>query len=97
MFNRLNMNLIKNKEDLIRVMFEFHNIVNVRLNKKVYTIEEINKKYNSANTLRIANYFFYIMNKKINDERAMIYTLNRKIAVKNIYDYVYKNNNYFYP
>ena len=97
MLNKLNMNLIKNKQDLIRVMFEFHNIVNVRLNKKVFTLEELNEKYKRANTLNIANHFFHVMNKKIHDERAMIYTLNRKIAVKNMYDYVHKNNHYFIP
>ena len=95
--NNLNMNKITKKEDLIKVMFEFHNMVNKRLNKPQFTIEEMNEKYKRANTLNIANHFFSIMNKKINNEKAMIYTLNRKIAVNSIYNYVHKNNIYFMP
>jgi hypothetical protein len=93
--NNLNMNKIKKKEDLIRVMFEFHNIVNKKLNKNEFTMKEFINKYERSNTSNIFNYFFILMNKKINNEKAMIYTLNRKIAVNNIYNYVYKNNYYF--
>ena len=89
------MNKIKKKEDLIRVMFEFHNIVNNKLNKTEFTMKEFNNKYKKANTLNIFNYFIILMNKKINNEKAMVYTLNRKIAINNIYNYIYKNNNYF--
>ena len=93
--NKLNMNKIKKREDLIRVMFEFHNIVNNKLNKTEFTMKEFNNKYKKANTLNIFNYFMILMNKKINNEKAMVYTLNRKIAINNIYNYIYKNNNYF--
>ena len=93
--NNLNMNKIKKREDLIRVMFEFHNIVNNKLNKTEFTMKEFNNKYKKANTLNIFNYFIILMNKKINNEKAMVYTLNRKIAINNIYNYIYKNNNYF--
>jgi len=93
--NNLNMNKIKKREDLIRVMFEFHNIVNNKLNKTEFTMKEFNNKYEKANTLNIFNYFIILMNKKINNEKAMVYTLNRKIAINNIYNYIYKNNNYF--
>jgi hypothetical protein len=93
--NKLNMNKIKRKDDLIRVMFEFHNIVNERLNKPKFNMEELNDKYKRANTLNISNHFFKIMKGKINNERAMIYTLNRKIALQKVYNYIHKNNNYF--
>lgn len=93
--NKLNIKKIVKKEDLIKVLFEFHNIVNKRINKELFTIEEFNDKYKKANTLNIVNYFFIIMNKKINNEKAMIYTMNRKIIVNKIYNYINNNKECF--
>lgn len=87
----LNMHNINNKEDLIKVMFEFHNKVNKKINKNEFTIDEFNNKYSSANTINIIKNFLNIMRQDIRNDKAMMNNFNRKLMIENVNRYL-KNN-----
>jgi len=86
---------IKTKNDLVNIIWEFHNIVNKRLGKKYMTKDEFVELYSRANTYKIIKNFDDTMKKQIHGNRAMIYTMARKRAVNDVIDFVYKNKNCF--
>lgn len=57
---RLNYNSIKNKEDLKRFLFIFHNDVNLRKNMPLFSIDELENKYSNANTINILKNFMQV-------------------------------------
>lgn len=48
---------ITNKNDLILVLFHFHNDVNKNLKKKIFTIEEHDNLYKTTKICKVINYF----------------------------------------
>jgi hypothetical protein len=61
---KLNYNSIKNKEDLKRFLFNFHNDVNIRKNTPIFSYEELNQKYSKANTINVIKNFIEIFQHK---------------------------------
>jgi hypothetical protein len=61
---RLNYNSIRNKEDLKRFFFIFHNDVNFRKQLPMFSIDELESKYSSANTMNIIRNFIQIFQYK---------------------------------
>lgn len=80
-FQKLNRQKVKTKDDLITVLWEFHNKVNKRLKKSEFTIVDHNKKYEKANIQNIYKNFLNIMFKRVGSERAMIYNMSRRNAL----------------
>lgn len=61
---RLNYNSIKNKEDLKHFLFIFHNDVNIRKSMPLFSKDELESKYSSANTINIIKNFMQIFQYK---------------------------------
>ena len=61
---RLDYNSIQSKEDFKRFFFNFHNDVNKRLEKPIFTLEDLDNKYGSANTLNIIKNFMQVFQYK---------------------------------
>ena len=61
--NSVNFIIINSKQDLKQFFYEFHNKVNIKLNKPIFNFNEINK-YKWANTRNIILNFihFYFLN-----------------------------------
>lgn len=55
--NQININNIQSKDDLIKMLFIFHNQVNVRIGQPAFDISELNIKYDSANLKDVYNNF----------------------------------------
>lgn len=55
--NGINFNTIITKEDLKLMLFTFHNTVNARKNFPMFSMEELNSKYASSNTVKIIQNF----------------------------------------
>ena len=55
--SKINFSTITNKEQLKLFLMNFHNYVNNRHNKKLFTIEEVNNKYKHANLYNIVKGF----------------------------------------
>lgn len=87
----LNKNAIKSKDMLITTFIQFHNIVNKRLNKPIFSREQHDELYNRARIIPVYNNFRKAMLKAAKGERAMIYNLSRKNAL-NKFDKYMRNN-----
>jgi hypothetical protein len=61
---RLNNNSIQNKDDFKLFFFNFHNFVNKRLEKTIFSLEDFDNKYGSANTSNIIKNFMQIFQYK---------------------------------
>jgi len=63
LLNKANTKIVSTKSDLIRFMWQFHNIVNRKLTKKNLTFEEHNVIYENANTIVAINTYVDMLNK----------------------------------
>ena len=61
---RLNYNSIRNKEDFKRFLFTFHNDVNYRKQLPMFSLDELETKYSSANTMNIIRNFIQVFQYK---------------------------------
>jgi hypothetical protein len=83
---------IKTRENLKRFFLEFHNLVNKRLKKPIFTQEECDKLYSSANTINIVNHFVSIMrSRQVSSERTMMNTMTRHLCVDGVAKYMKQN------
>ena len=83
--------LVKTKYDLIRFMWQFHNLVNKKLNKPIMSYEEHIDKYSQANTLKIVKYYQRILSKPSNNSKAMLDSFKRKDNVDDTINYIQEN------
>ena len=88
---------IKSKENLIIFLLQFHNIVNQRLKKPLFSREEHDKLYSRANTRLIVSNFSIIMSKNANNSKAMLDTFSRKRVVSQFLNYIYSVHFKFNP
>jgi hypothetical protein len=61
---RINYNSIRNKNDFKLFFLTFHNYVNNRTGKPMFTLDELENKYSNANTLNIVKNFISVFEYK---------------------------------
>lgn len=89
---------VKTRDNLKIFLLEFHNMVNKRLNKPIFHIDECNRLYSSANTVNIVNNFISVMkSNQISSERTMMHTISRHLCVDSIAKYIKQNGYKFNP
>lgn len=88
---KINPRNIRTREDLIQILWQFHNNVNVRIKKKEITLEEAKQLYNRANTKNVILYFLQAMKKQMPSEKMMIYSLDKNRCITNFSMYINKN------
>ena len=84
-------NIFNNKKSLQLYLFNFHNYINSKLNKPLFSVSELDEKYSKANFDIIYNNFLIIFNSNSNVPQLMSASFHRqhnmpKIinAIKNI-------------
>jgi hypothetical protein len=87
-FQKVNFDLIKNKEDFKIFIFDFHNQVNTRVNKPKFTIEELNNKYKNTNLKNSIHFFINNYFTKTNNERMFLYSYQRNLIKHKLYSYL---------
>ena len=76
---------IRNKEHLIEFVRQFHNIVNVKLNNKTYTIDEIKQlNYKQYNFTIVIDNLFKAFNVKYGVMKLMTYNMHRNEYLKRL-------------
>jgi len=93
----LNSNTINTKEDLKNMLHSFHNIVNQRLNKPTFTIEELQIKYKTSITSKIVQYFIQIWSKKSHNPKLMTEDLHKSRVIVDFVNWWNKNHHLFNP
>ena len=86
--SKLRKDRIKTKEDLVHVLWEFHNMVNKQTKKKDFPKELHDKLYEEKNVSQVLYIFFQVMSKRMGNEKGLIYTWTRKRAVADFYNYI---------
>jgi hypothetical protein len=83
---------IKTREELKQFFWEFHNLVNKRLNKPIFSKNESDNLYKKANTLNVVNHFITVMkSNQIATERTMMNTMTRHLCVDGVSKYIREN------
>jgi hypothetical protein len=75
---------IKTKLHFIEFLRQLHNIVNLKLQKKTYSMEEINAMYVTENLGTIIPEFFRIYSIQYHNMRLMTNSMHRKIFLKEL-------------
>ena len=82
---------IKNREHLIEFMRQFHNIVNIKLDNKRYSIEETKDlNYKKYNLMMLINNLFKIYTMKHGIMKLMPYNLQRGYYLKRLQQNIQK-------
>ena len=84
---------ISTKKDLIKLLYLFHNSVNVRKNKPVFDFKNMNK-YENANVLQLYNNFAIHYNTKGN-MRLLAESMHRRMILQNFSKWLYSNRAIF--
>jgi len=90
-----NKRAINNREAIIRVMFEFHNYVNMQLRKPQITREEHDRLYLRADTSSVIKHFNTVFTVKHNDEKSMLHSWSRKISLDRLNKFINEHNYIF--
>tara|TARA_B100001093_G_scaffold324115_1_gene309246 strand:- start:1074 stop:1532 length:459 start_codon:yes stop_codon:yes gene_type:complete len=90
----VNFKNVTKKEDLIEILFVFHNQVNINLKKTEFP-EKLLETYNNNNMKIVLNRFIEIFNKNTNNIRLMNQSFMRSIISKDIKNYIENNIHLF--
>jgi len=93
--NKINFNAIRSKDDLKQMLFDFHNDVNKRKFLKLFTKEELDEKYPTANTINIINNFIYHFKDRNHTPKLIASDLQRSRIVIKLNDWFKNNIQYF--
>jgi hypothetical protein len=93
--NKINFNTIQTKEDLVKMLFIFHNEVNKRKNIPLFNYDEVEKKYSSAVTINIIHNFFYNYDVKSRNVRMLANDFSKKKTISNMKVWVSANIQHF--
>lgn len=86
---------LKTKEDLINLMYIFHNVANKNQKKELFNFENINI-YKKKNLIQVYNTF--INSYKTNGNMKLLTeTFQRQLIVKNFKSWIIKNIKHFTP
>ena len=88
---------ITNKKELCTYFLNFHNKVNARTKKKIFTIQEYISKYKQAVTINIVSNFFINMTKSDHNVKLMINSFYKTKAIASLKTWIAKNYSKFNP
>ena len=91
--SKVRQNHINTKKDLIKIIYLFHNSVNVRKNKPVFDFNNLNK-YENANIAQLFNNFILYYNTKGN-MRLLTESMHRRMVIQKFSRWLYTNRSIF--
>jgi hypothetical protein len=83
------------KDSFKTFLFHFHNSVNVRTNKRPFTMEELNARYARANTFVIVPYFIKVFSYRNTNVRLLINSFHKDILIKDFIKWMRENSSKF--
>ena len=95
LINKINFDNINSKQEFKLLIFNFHNHINIKLNKPLFDENDLDEKYSKANFDTIYNNFFYIYNLNSNVPQLMSQSFHRKHNIPKIKNSIDKIKNYF--
>jgi len=92
---QVKLNKITTRENLIKFLWDFHNIVNRRKEYECISLEKCKGLYSRAVTDNMVNYFTNIFGLNAKNERAMLDTYHRGQCILRFKKYITKNRHRF--
>lgn len=81
--SRINFRQIKTKESLVKFLFEYHNIVNKKLKKPIYSRKEHDKLYSRAKLGNILKKWNRVMKMESHNQHDMMMSVSKnKMRIK---------------
>lgn len=93
--NTCNKNKINSRENLIRFLWEFHNIVNKRKDIKPMPFEECKELYKKYRTGIVVQNFLNIFSLNARNEKGMMDTFHRARCISQFKTYIVKYHSKF--
>jgi hypothetical protein len=87
---------VKDKAELERFLWKFHNTVNVSLKRREMSYEDYQAMYAKANTWRIVEHFIRTMRKNMRIPGLMLDSHHRQMCVTNFDGYIKQNRKKFH-
>ena len=78
LLNKVDFNKINNKNEFKTMLFNFHNVINKKLNKPLFNIDNLDTKYNNCNIDVCYNNFKIIFSSNSNIPQLMSNSFHRK-------------------
>jgi len=88
---------ITNKKELCTYFFNFHNRVNARTKKNIFTIEEYVSKYRKSVTRNVVSNFFINMSKSDHNVKHMTNSFYKSTAITSLKKWITQNGSKFNP
>ena len=85
---------VKTREQMRIMLYNFHNRVNIRLNKPLFSQHELTK-YKKIDFIRVVRWFEAVMSKNYTLNRAFNEHMFRKRTIKNTVDFIRRNISHF--
>ena len=95
--NKINFNTIRTKDELILVLYGFHNDVNQRKNMPMFDFDELDKKYTVAVTVNIIQYFMTTFEKKSKNVKNPTQEFTKKNLITVLKKWFNNNIQSFHP
>lgn len=88
---------ITNKKELCIYFINFHNKVNVRNKKKIFTFDEFVSKYNTSVTRNVIANFFIVLSKSDHNLKLMTNSFQRSTSILDLKKWLAVNASKFNP
>ena len=84
MLDRINFNNIRNKSDFKIFLFNFHNAINAKLKKPLFSYIDLDDKYSNVNFDAIYNNVYIIYNSNTNNPHLMSSSFHKNLSFPKI-------------
>jgi hypothetical protein len=88
---------ITNKKELCMYFIYFHNKVNVRTKKKIFTFDEFISKYKNSVTRNVIANFFIVLSKSDHNVKLMTNSFHRSTVILDVKKWLSVNGSKFNP
>lgn len=92
LMSKVSANQFDSKEKFKMFLFHFHNTVNVRIGKPIFTVEQLNSKYVRANTFAVIPHFIKVFSYRNTNVRLLINSFHKDIMIKDLIKWTRENN-----
>jgi hypothetical protein len=86
---------IRNKEDFKRLLLDLHNHANANTKKPMFTYEQLNEKYDRANTQMVVQNFFNIYGAKTYNIKLLTNRFHKDILLSDFSAWILRNSTKF--
>jgi hypothetical protein len=95
--DKINVNSIQTKEDLKKILFDFHNVANSKKKNELFKYEDLDSKYSVAITINIIKNFFVFFQDKHYNVKLITENINRNRIIFLAKNWFNKNIQFFDP